>query len=155
MTLAQLLKQIQDIEAQVTSLSIPMKNNKHNVRIGLELRMDRNGQPFVEVITGIKHRGDAIRKDAIRLAKIVYRVTGYNPVVESSEHNIVLSRIFLCHALTLKGYNHIAKAETLGWDHALMSYYNKRMRKILAQPERSRELQLWYKVAEAIDNDKI
>ena len=154
MTLAQLLKQIQDIEAQVTSLSIPMKNNNHIMRIGLDLRTDRKGRPFVEVVTGLKYRGTTIRKDAIRLTKIIYRVTGYNPIIESSQRSIVLSRIFLCHALSLKGYDNMEIAETLGWNHALMTYYAKRMRQIFSQPEDSRNLQQWYKVVEAIDNDK-
>ena len=154
MTLEQLLRQIRDIEAQLPTLAIPLVNNKRTIRIGLELREDKKGQPFVEVITGLKYRGATIRKDAIHLTKIVNNVTGYNPVIESSQRNIVLSRIFLCHALSLKGYCNMEIAETLGWDHALMTYYAKRMRQIFSQPEDSRELQLWYKVAEAIDNDK-
>lgn len=84
-----------------------------------------------------------LRIRAKRLCRVMFSVSGVDPMEESRKRPVVYARMMVAYALLREGNTEHSVGTVLGWDHSTINYYRSAMDDILSSPGYAKERELW------------
>lgn len=84
-----------------------------------------------------------LRDLAERLCSVMLEVSGVDAMQETRRRPVVMARVMVANALLAEGYTEHAVGAVLGWDHATIHHYRRRMKDMLTAPGYDAERHLW------------